>query len=79
MSMKIQTAEGDIYEYNPKTELISLNGVIVRGDDYEPAFTLSTNPDVPPTFSGILLKKSKKIIGLSGKISGLVDSKQIEV
>lgn len=66
----IQDKEGNRYDYDPSTGLISLNDVVMSGADYEPVFINSTtSDDIPPIFSGILIKKSGKVIGLNGKIN----------
>ena len=68
----IKDNSGNVYVYDPNTEEITLNGVAVSDKDYEPVFINSTSSDeTPPIFSGILLKKLRKIIGLNGKINSL--------
>lgn len=77
--IKINGVDGNLYEYDKETELISLNGEIVSGDEYEDAFINSNDQSIPPIFSGIFIKKAKKIIGLSGNINPIIDSKLIDL
>lgn len=77
--IKINGVDGNLYEYDKETELISLNGEIVSGEDYEAAFINSNDQNIPPIFSGIFMKKSKKIVGLSGNINPIIDSKLIDL
>ena len=66
----ITDRDGNIYEYDPSTQIITMNGTVLSGQDYEPVFINSTtSDDVPPIFSGILIKKSGKILGLNGKVN----------
>lgn len=67
--IKINDLDGNKYEYDSSTGLISLNDAIVSSLDYEPVFINSTTSDeIPPIFSGIYIKKLGKILGLNGKI-----------
>ena len=45
----------------------------------QPVFIQPSNEDIPPQLSGLWLKNENKIICRSGKISPLVDSKNIEI
>lgn len=66
----ITDREGNVYEYDPSTQIITLNGAVMSGQDYEPVFINSTTSDeIPPIFSGIFIKKSGKILGLNGKVN----------
>lgn len=66
--IKINDLDGNKYEYDSSTGLISLNDAIVSSQDYEPVFINSTTSDeIPPIFSGIYLKKLGRILGLNGK------------
>ena len=68
----IRDNSGNTYVYDPNTEEITLNGALVSEKDYEPVFINSTSSDdTPPIFSGIFLKKLRKIIGLNGKINNV--------
>lgn len=72
-SVTIVDNEGNRYVYDPKTEAVSLNDVIMSTSDYEPVFINSTtSDDTPPIFSGVFLKKLGKILGLNGKINRVV-------
>ena len=65
--------EGNRFVYDPKTEAVSLNDVVMSTEDYEPVFINSTTDDeTPPIFSGIFLKKIGKILGLNGKVNSVV-------
>ena len=69
--------QGNSYEYNPANGLISKNGVIVSGVDYEPVFSNYPDNTAPPFFVGILLKRTNTVLSMSGKISRIVDSRQL--
>lgn len=66
----ITDLEGNRYDYDSKTGLISLNDVVMSSEDYEPVFINSTTSDeTPPIFSGVFIKKLGKILGLNGKLN----------
>lgn len=66
----ITDLEGNRFDYDPGTGLISLNDVVMSSMDYEPVFINSTTSDeTPPIFSGIFIKKLGKILGLNGKLN----------
>lgn len=69
----------DFYVFDPDTELISVNGVIVPYNEYQPVYSRNGIEDgsIPPTFIGILDKKSNSIITLSGKVNKLSDDEDI--
>ena len=71
--ISITDKEGNRFDYDPQTESISLNDVIMSSLDYEPVFINSTTDDeTPPIFSGIFMKKLGKILGLNGKVNRVV-------
>lgn len=66
----ITDLEGNRYDYDSKTGLISLNDKVMSSEDYEPVFINSTTSDeTPPIFSGVFIKKLGKILGLNGKLN----------
>ena len=68
MANSIIDEKGNRFDYLPETDQIFLNGAEVSSHDYEPVFINSTvSDDLPPIFSGILMKLSGKILGLNGK------------
>lgn len=68
--MKIVENGGSIFEYTEENGLISKDGVIVSGSEYEPVFTRDN--EGKPLFCGILFKFSNKFLSLSGNKSSLV-------
>lgn len=38
----ITDRDGNIYEYDPSTQIITMNGTVLSGQDYEPVFINST-------------------------------------
>lgn len=75
MASKISISgyDGNLYEYSQNTGLISVNGEIVSDQEYEPVFIHSSNPDDPPIFSGIYVKRLNQVIGLHGGVNQVVD------
>ena len=68
MINSITDEKGNKFDYHQETDQIFLNGVEVSPHDYEPVFINSTiSDDLPPIFSGILMKLTGKILGLNGK------------
>lgn len=67
--MKIAEKGGSIFEYSEENGLISKDGTVVSGSEYEPVFTRDL--DGKPLFCGILIKSSNKILSLSGNKSKL--------
>lgn len=70
MITTISDQSGNVYGFNPETGLIYKNSVIVSGEDYEPCFV---NSSVGPVFTGLYLKKTNQILGMSGKISKITN------
>jgi hypothetical protein len=68
--MKITEAGGSIFEYSEENGLISKDGVVVSGQEYEPVF--SEDIDGKPILCGIYHKSKDRFISLSGNNSKLV-------
>ena len=60
---------GSIYEYSEENGLISKDGVVLNGEEYEPVF--SKTAEGRPVFCGIYKKSGDKFISLSGNTSNL--------
>lgn len=60
----ITDTSGNVYGFNQETGLISINSVIVSGEDYEPCFLNSSGG---PIFTGIYFKKTNQVLGVFGK------------
>ena len=63
----IENGTGSVYEYLEDRGLISKDGSIVSGEEYEPVF--SKTAEGRPVFCGIFLKREGKFISLSGNKS----------
>ena len=70
---------GSTYSYEEETGFIKKDGVIVPSTLIQPVFIQSSNEDIPPQLSGLWLRDVNKIVCRSGKISSVIDSKQIEI
>lgn len=73
----IYDEKGNVFEYNPVNGLIAKNNVIVSGADYEPLFCSYPDNSRPPCFVGIYLPKEGRVIGMSGKISKIINSRSL--
>lgn len=65
----IEKETGSIYEYTEDNGLISKDGSVVNGEEYEPVF--SKTAEGKPIFCGIHHKPSRRFISLSGNNSKL--------
>lgn len=74
--IEISSTKGDYFVFDPDTELISMNGVIVPFNEYQPVYTRNgvTEGDIPPSFIGIWDLAGNSIITISGKIHKLISS-----
>ena len=70
---------GSVYSFEEETGFIKKDGLIMPSTSVQPVFIQPSNEDIPPQLSGLWLKNENKIICRSGKISPLVDSKNIEI
>jgi hypothetical protein len=70
---------GSTYSYEEETGFIKKDGVIVPSTLIQPVFIQPSNEDIPPQLSGLWLRDVNKIVCRSGKISSVIDSKQIEI
>jgi hypothetical protein len=73
------TENGSTYSYEEETGFIKKDGVIVPSTLIQPVFIQPSNEDIPPQLSGLWLRDVNKIVCRSGKISSVIDSKQIEI
>ena len=74
MTSTITDFSGNIYEFNQDTGLISKNSVIVSGEDYEPCFLNSSSG---PVFTGLYLKKTNQVLGLSGRLLNITSKETL--
>ena len=74
--VEIRSDLGDFFVFDPETELISKNGVIVPYSEYQPVFVRNSinNDSILPTFVGILNKSNNTIISSNGNVNKLIDS-----
>lgn len=68
--MKITEVGGSIFEYSEENGLISKDGIVVSGKEYEPVFI--EDKEGKPTFCGIYHKSQRRFISLSGNNSKVV-------
>lgn len=74
----IVTIKGEKYSFDPDTQRIFKDGILVPSYKAEPVFSNTTEKDELPRFSGILLKDINSILSLSGKINPITDSNTIQ-
>ena len=72
-------SDGSMYSYEEETGFIKKDGLVVPSTTIQPVFIQPSNNDVPPQLSGLWLRNEGKIICRSGKISPLIDSKNLEI
>lgn len=73
--IEIISEKGERYSYDPGTDRIFRDNVLVSSVEAEPVF--SSSDSGIPRFSGIYLKNLGKILSLSGKYSQLSDPNTI--
>lgn len=73
------SSDGSLYSYEEETGFVRKDGQIVPNTLVQPVFIQPSNNDIPPQLSGLWLRNEGKIICRSGKISPLIDSKQLEI
>lgn len=73
--IEINSTSG-FFVFDPETELISKNGMIVPYSEYQPVYIRSSivDGDSLPIFSGILDKKSNSIITTTGIVNKLINN-----
>ena len=69
--VSIQTEEGKIYKFDPETERVFLDGVLLSKNQAEPVYSDVNGSTV---FSGLFLKLANQILTLSGKINPVTNS-----
>lgn len=71
--IEINNSNGEFFVFDPDTELISRNGVIVPFSEYQPVYTRNgvVDGDIPPSFIGIWDLAKNTITTISGKIHKL--------
>lgn len=72
-------SDGSMYSYEEETGFIKKDGLVVPSTTIQPVFIQPSNNDIPPQLSGLWLRNEGKIICRSGKISPLIDSKNLEI
>lgn len=65
---------GNIYGYNEENGLLSKNDRILSSTEYEPLFINYPDSSEPPVFVGIYFKTTNEVLGMSGKLSKIIDS-----
>lgn len=74
MTTQIYSETGSLYKFNSETGLISRDDVVVSSAECEPVFINFPDSSNPPMFVGIHFKYTNQVMGLSGKISKLINS-----
>lgn len=74
--IEINSQSGDYFTFDQETENISMNGIIVPFNEYQPVYTRNgaMDGDVPPSFIGIWDLAKNSIITISGRIHKLTSS-----
>ena len=71
----IVTLTGERYSFDPDTQRICKNDILVPSTEAEPVF--SEMESGQPEFSGIYLKKTGRVVSRSGKINTVTDPNNI--
>jgi len=74
---EIYTIKGEKYSFDPETERIFKDGVLLGIEQVEPIYSKNTE-DNAPRFSGIYLKDINSILSLSGKINPITNINSIQ-
>lgn len=74
--IEIKSNSGDYFVFDPDTELISKNGVIVPYSEYQPAYVRNgvDENDNLPTFAGVMDVSNNTIITLNGFTHKLINN-----
>lgn len=73
--IEIRSQKGDFIVYDQDTEFISINGLIVPYSEYQPVYVRNgEDKDNPPSFVGVLDKRSNSIITTTGRINKLISN-----
>jgi len=67
----ITIAKGERYSFDPETQRIFKDGVLLPSTEVEPIYSSVGEDD--PKFSGILLKATGSILTLSGNVNPVSD------
>lgn len=67
------TMKGEKYSFDPDTERIFKDGYLMSSVQAEPIYSDNSSENIPPRFSGILLKATNTIVSLSGKVNQITD------
>lgn len=70
----IVSFKGELYRFDPDTERIFKDGVLLDPSEAEPVYS---NVNRSPEFAGIELKNINSILSRSGKINEITDTNQI--
>lgn len=71
----ILTLTGERYSFDPDTQRIFKNAILIPDTEAEPVF--SELESGQPEFSGIYLKRLNKVVSRSGKINTITDPNNI--
>lgn len=71
----ILTLTGERYSFDPDTQRIFKNDILIPDTEAEPVF--SELESGQPEFSGIYLKRLNKVVSRSGKINTITDPNNI--
>lgn len=70
---------GVVYSFEEETGFIKANNMIIPSSSVQPVFIQPSNENIEPQLSGLWLRNEGKIICRSGKISPVIDSKNIDI
>lgn len=73
----IYTIKGDKYSFDPDTERIFKNGILLTTIQAEPVYARATKSEIP-RFAGIYLKEIDSILSISGKINPITDANVVQ-
>lgn len=77
MKTEFYDPNGNVFEYDSETGLISRNNVIVSGEEFEPVFARFLENEAPPIVVGIYFKYLNKVLGKSGRLNDLTNSEKL--
>ena len=72
----ITSVDGELYKFDPETERIFRDGVLVPSSQAEPVYS---DVNGLTKFSGLYLKNTKQILTLSGMKNPVTDSATITI
>jgi len=71
--IEIYSEKGEHFRFDPSTNRLFRDGFVISTVEAEPVYSNTSDPNEPPTFSGIFFKGRGELLSLSGKYNPISD------